>query len=211
MRAVNLIDVLDFYLWLTLAVGVIIRARNYRAIVGLVLTCSARWPKLLVLTKQFKLVFLRWPTLLPVGLALALALMNSFASHWLLIQASVTPGDLARNWLALGAVAFTGMAMVVLDCRALFRVGRFDRAMLEANLDRAEHWLQSWKAPAVHFITLGLVNPRKIVNEQVEEALVKASLVVNGQMWSWSRQIVMRLAFGLALWLTWGLVVRESN
>jgi hypothetical protein len=209
VRAVNLIDVLDYYLWLTLAVGVIIRARNYRAILGLVLTFSARWPNLLVLARRFKLVFLRWPTLLPVGLALALAMANTLASRWLLAEARVTPGDLAQHWLALLAVAATGAAMVVLDGRALFRVGRFDRAALEANLDRAEHWLQSWKAPAVRFVTLGLVNPRQIVNKQVEEALVKASLVVNGQMWAWSVQIVIRLAFGLAVWLTWALAVRD--
>jgi hypothetical protein len=211
LQELNLIDALTYYLWLALVVGMLIRARNYRAILGLIVTCSARWPKLLVLVRQFKTVFIRWPTLLPVGLALVLAMANALASHWLLAQASVTPADLGRHWLALMAVTLSGVAMVVLDCRAVFRVGRFDRAALEANLDRAEHWLQSWKAPALRFVTLGLINPRKIVSKQVEDALVKASLVVNGQVWSWARQIVMRLAFGLTLWSTWGLLLRGTT
>jgi hypothetical protein len=43
------------------------------------------------------------------------------------------------------------------------------------------------------------------------QALVKASLVVNGQMWRWSLQIAMRLAFGLTLWITWAVALRESS
>jgi hypothetical protein len=101
--------------------------------------------------------------------------------------------------------------MVFLDFKAIFGSGHFDREALEENLDKAEHWLQSWHAPALRFLTLGLINPRKIVNTQVLEALVKASLVVNGQMWRWSLQIGMPAAFGLALWMTWTFALRELN
>jgi hypothetical protein len=113
--------------------------------------------------------------------------------------------------LAFLAVAVSGGLMTFLDFKAIFLFGRFDRVALEEDLDKAEHWLHSWKAPALRFITFGLINPRKIVNDQVREALVKASLVVNGQMWRWSLQIAMRLAFGLALWVTWAWALRHSG
>jgi hypothetical protein len=57
-------------------------------------------------------------------------------------------------------------------------------------------------------VTAGLVNPRRIVGEQVREALVKASLDANGQLWQMSVQIAARFAFGLALWITWAAALR---
>ena len=211
LRTLNLIDVLSYYLILAFVVGTVMRIRSYRAILGVIVTFSNRWPKLLVLAKQYRTVFLRWPTLLPIAVTLALVLGNTLASHFVWSQAKVTFDDLWWRWLALLAVTISGGLMVFLDCKAIFSFGRFDRAALEEDLDKAEHWLQSWNAPALRFVTFGLINPRKIVNEQVQEALVKASLIVNGQMWRWSLQIGMRLAFGLALWITWALALRGST
>ena len=90
----------------------------------------------------------------------------------------------------------------------MFLFGRFDLAAVEAVLDRAEHWLRSWKAPAIRFLTAGLIHPRRIVGEEVRQALVDANLSVNGQLWAWSLQIGARFAFGLALWVTWAAAVR---
>jgi hypothetical protein len=207
LRTLNLIDVLNYYLILAFVVSTVIRIRNYRAILGVIFTFSNRWPKLMVLAKKHRIVFLRWPTLLPIGLTLALMLGNTLASYFVWSQAKVTFDDLWWHWLALLAVTISGGLMVFLDCKAIFSFGRFDRAALEEKLDKAEHWLQSWHAPVLRFVTLGLINPRKIVNEQVLEALVKANLIVNGQMWRWSLQIGMRVAFGLALWITWDLAL----
>ena len=208
LRTVNLIDVLNYYLILAFVVGTTMRIRNYRAILGVLVTFPNRWPKLLRLVKHYRTIFLRWPTLLPIGLTLALMLGNTLASHLVWSQAKVTGNDLWWHWLASPAVLISGGVMVFLDCRAVFSFGRFDRVALEGDLDKAEHWLQSWKAPALRWVTLGLINPRKIVNEQIREALVKASLIVNGQMWRWSLQIGMRLTFGLALWFSWALALR---
>ena len=207
----NLIDFFTCYLILALVVGTGLRIRNYRAILGVIFTFSERWPKLLVLAKQHRVVFLRWPTLLPIGLTLALMLGNALASHFVWSEAKVALDDLWTRGVAFLAIVISGGLMIFLDFKAIFGSGRFDRLALEINLDKAEHWLHSWHAPALRFITLGLINPRKIVNEQVLESLVKASLVVNGQMWRWSLQIVMRAAFGLALWTTWFLALRERN
>jgi hypothetical protein len=165
---------------------------------------------LLVLAKQHRNVFLRWPTLLPIGLTLALMLGNGLASLFVWSEATVTVDDLWSRWPAILAMTISGGAMLYLDGKTILRAGRFDRAALEQNLDQAEHWLQSWHAPVVRFLTLGLINPRKIVNQQVLDALVNASLVVNGQMWRWSLQIVMRAAFGLAIWLTWAVSLRDG-
>jgi len=211
LSTLNLIDVLTYYLILSLVVGTILRIRNYRALLGLIFTFAHRWPKLLQLVNQYRAIFLRWPTLLPIGFTLALMLANTLASRFVWSEAKVSCEDLGERWLALLAVVISGGLMLFLDFKAIFMFGRFDRAALEENLDRAEHWLQSWKAPALRFMTIGLINPRKIVNKQVQEALVKASLVVNGQMWRWSLQIGMRLAFGLALWITWAFAMGGSN
>jgi hypothetical protein len=124
------------------------------------------------------------------------------------VDARVTPADLWAHSLSLAAVAITGGLMGFLDFRSVFLFGRFDRAAVEAELDRAEHWLGTWKAPAIRFMTAGLINPRRIVGEQVRQALVKASLDVNGQLWLMSVQIAARFAFGLTLWVTWAVALR---
>jgi hypothetical protein len=208
LGAINLIDVFSYYLVLAFAIGTIIRIRNYRAVLGVIFTFSDRWPKLLVVAKRHRTVFLRWPTLLPIGLTLALMTGNAVASHFLWSHAKVSFNDLGSHGIAVATIAIAGAVMLFLDGNAVFGFGRFDRVALELDLDRAEHWLQSWHAPAMRFLTLGIVNPRKIVNEQVLEALTNASLVVTGQMWRWSLQIGMRAAVGLALWMTWALALR---
>jgi len=204
----NLLDAFNYYLILTFVVGTILRARNYRAMLGMVYRSAARWPKLRALAATHRAIFLRWPTVLPVLLTLLLTLGNAWASHFLWSDARVTPGDLWTHPAALAAAAVIGSLMGLLDFKAVFRFGRFDRAAVEAVLDRAEHWLGSWKAPAVRVLTLGLIHPRRIVGEQVRLALVDASLAVNGQLWAVSLQIVARFAFGLTLWVTWAVALR---
>jgi hypothetical protein len=204
----NLIDAFNYYLVLAFAVGTVLRARNYAAILGLIYRSSARWPKLLALAKTHRAIFLRWPSVLPLLLTLLLALVNAWASHFVWSHARVTVSDLGSHALGLSALAISGGAMGFLDFRALFLFGRFDRPALEAVMDRAEHWLRSWKATAVRFLTAGLIHPRRIVGEDVRQALVEASLGVNGQMWAWSLQIVARFSFGCSLWLTWAVAGR---
>src|SRR5581483_7499665 len=163
LTAINLIDALNYYLILTFLVGTILRVRNYRAILGMVYRFSDRWPKLRALVNTHRAIFLRWPTVLPVLLALALAAVNAWFSHFVWVDARVTPGDLLAHSLGLTAVVITGGLMGFLDFRSVFLFGRFDRAAVEAELDRAEHWLGTWKSPAIRLMTAGLINPRRIV------------------------------------------------
>lgn len=209
MTSPNLIDAFNYYLVLAFVVGTILRARNYGKILGLIYRSSARWPKLLALAKTHRSIFLRWPTVLPPLLTLLLAITNALASHFVWSHARVTVSDLWSQPLGLAALGITGVVMGFLDFRALFLFGRFDRAALESVMDRAEYWLRSWKATAVRFLTAGLIHPRRIVGEDVRQALVEASLGVNGQMWAWSLQIVARFSFGCSLWLTWAVAGRS--
>ena len=205
MRSINLIDAFNYYLVLVFIVGTALRARNYRAMIGLVYHSGERWPKLRVLAKTHRVIFLRWPTTLPVAATLALTLGNACASHFVWSHARVAPDDLWSRPVGLMTAVVFGGLMGFLDFRSVFVFGRFDRAQVEILLDRAEHWLGSWKAPAVRVMTFGLIHPRRIVGEQVRQALVQASLVVNGQLWALSLQILIRIAFGASLWATWAI------
>ena len=176
--------------------------------VGLVYNSADRWPKLRALVATHRAIFLRWPTVLPLAVTLLLTLANAYASHFVWPHARVTPGDLLAHPAALAAAAVAGGLMGLLDFKAVFVFARLDRAKVEAVLDRAEHWLGSWKAPAVRVLTFGLVHPRRIVGEQVRVALVEASLAANGELWAMSLQILARFAFGLALWVTWAVALR---
>ena len=44
MDSPNLIDAFNYYLVLAFAVSTVLRARNYRAILGVIYRSSARWP-----------------------------------------------------------------------------------------------------------------------------------------------------------------------
>jgi hypothetical protein len=206
---IDLIDAFSVYLVLAFVTGTVLRARNYRALVGMVYRSADRWPKLRALVKTHRGIFLRWPTVLPLVLTLLLTAANAVASRLVWAHSRVTPADLLAHPAALLAVAATGGVMGLLDFRAVFVFVRVDRAAVEAVLDRAEHWLGSWKAPAIRVLTLGLVHPRRIVGEQVHAALVDAGQAVNGQLWWMSLQVVARAAFGLVLWVTWAVAIRS--
>jgi hypothetical protein len=201
----NLINAFSYYLVLIFVIGAILRVRNVRAILGMVYRSGDRWPKLRTLASTHWAIFIRWPTVLPLVLTLLLTLTNALAGYFVWPQARVTPGDLWAHPIGLAALIVLGSLMGFLDFKTMFLFGRFDRTVVEAILDRAEHWLGSWKAPVVRFMTFGLIHPRRIVGEQVRQALEDASIAANGQLWAISLQIGLRFAFGLTLWLTWAV------
>jgi hypothetical protein len=206
----NLLDVFNYYLILAFLVNTGVRIRSYRAILGFIYGFRDRWPKLWELAKKHRSVFLGWPTLLVIGMAFTLMLSNSLAIRFMWVQAKVSVDELWGRWLAFVVVMLLGALMLFLDCQAIFGAGNFDRAALEVDLDKAESWLKSWMAPAVRMVTLGFINPRKIVGVEVEKALVAANWIVMGGMRRTSLRVGMQLAFGLALWLTWALALRPA-
>src|SRR5262249_49397814 len=93
--------------------------------------------------------------------------------------------------------------MLGVDVYATFRVGEVDRRLLEEYFDQAEYWLRSWVTPVVRIFTLGYINPRHMVTVEVRRALLQASQLLNSTLWWVSVQVALRIAFGLALWLTY--------
>src|SRR3954470_3946891 len=78
----NLIDAFSYYLVLAFVTGTVLRARNYRAMVGLVYNSADRWPKLRALVATHGAIFLRWPTVLPLAVTLVLTLANAYAARF---------------------------------------------------------------------------------------------------------------------------------
>src|SRR5262249_16402118 len=70
---------------------------------------------------------------------------------------------------------------------------------------QAEYWLRGWKAPVVHFVTLGYINPRQMVIKEVRVALEDVSRLLNTTLWWVTVQTTLRIACGLALWGSYAL------
>jgi hypothetical protein len=207
LKALNLIAVLDYYLVITFVVSTVMRYRQYRVMAGLVISASARWPKLLQVLTSHRRMFFTWPTLLPSALTFLLMFMHLLAYNLVWPTARLSPIDLWEHWLVLAALLVLGIAMLVLDYDACFNIWEIERQQIEPYLDQAEYWLSSWASPAVRILTLGYVNPKQRVHDEVFKALTSASVDVNKMMWRWALQIGVRLAFGLTLWFTWYLAV----
>jgi hypothetical protein len=205
----NLIRVFGLYLWLTFALGLLLRYRYYRAIVGLVVKMPSRWPKLLELIKSHRTAFLTWPTLVPLGITLLLTVLHMMVYSLLYPDAQVTPRDLAGSWVALAATCSVGAVMLFYDLRGALWIGTFDQAEVAKNLDQAEYWLKTWVASALRILTFGLINPRKMVQEEVRKAVLYFNMEFKKMMWAWSLQIVLRLCFGLSIWTTWALLTHN--
>lgn len=205
LRSLDLIHLFNFYLALVFLVSTFLRVRQYEAVVRLVRALPERWPRLFALVKQHHGVFLTRGTVLPLLLTLGLCLVNLLACRMVWPHASLTVGRLVDLWPAVPFVAVTGLAMLAVDAYATFVVGEVDRAEMEKYFDQAEFWLKSWTAPVVKWLTFGRINPRQMVNTEVQKALVEVSALLNSTMWWVSAQTGLRIAFGLAIWLTFAL------
>ena len=68
------------------------------------------------------------------------------------------------------------------------------------QLDQAEYWLKSWTAPVVRFLSLGTINPRRLVAKEVAAALEAVAGLMNASLYAVALQAGLRLAFGVSLW-----------
>jgi hypothetical protein len=203
----NLIRVFDFYLALAFLLSTVLRLRQYHAILALVRAVPGRWPRLFQLVKQHRAIFMTWATLMPAVLALVLMVIQWMASRLVWEQADLPLAVLREMLPAAAVIGALGAAMVAMDGYACWNVGELDRARLEKDFDQAEYWLRTWKAPVVRWLTFGYVNPRKMVTVEVQTALIDASKALNSTLWWVSAQAALRIAFGLAVWLTYALTV----
>jgi hypothetical protein len=206
----NLIRFFDFYLALAFLLSTAVRVRQYQTVLALVRAVPGRWPRLFQLITQHRGIFLTWATFGPALAALVLLLIQFAASNWLWPQAGKPPHGLTverlvEHWLALPFVALCAAAMLAVDIYGIITVNEVPRNEMEKYFDQAEYWLRPWTAPVVRVFTLGYVNPRKMVAAEVETALLSASQLLNSTLWWVALQSGLRIAYGLALWLTFAL------
>jgi hypothetical protein len=199
----DLIRFFEFYLGAIFLVSTALRVQQYLAVAALLRAMPGRWPRLLQLIRQHHSVFRSWETFLPAGLALGLLLVHTLATHLVWPHARLTVADLFRAWPAVPIVGVLGVAMTAFDVYTVMRVSKIDRAMIEKYLDQAEYWLRSWTAPLVRVVTFGYVNPHRIVSQEVQKALVELNRMLNSTLWWIATQAALRIAYGLAVWLTW--------
>ncbi len=202
----DLIRFLDFYLMFMFLAGTVRRISQYLSIGRLVVAGPGRWPRLLDLVRQHRMVFLTWSTVLPALLALLLSVVQLIASREIWPQARLNAGELALHVWALALVVPLGLGMLAVDVYGIAVVGAVDRALMERYFDQAEYWLRSRTATVVRVFTLGYVNPRRMVAIEVQKALVEASRLLNTTLWWVTMQVGLRIAFGLSLWMTWAVV-----
>jgi hypothetical protein len=193
----------ELYLMFFFFLNLYLRIRQYRTVVGLVLSVQGRWPRLFKLVQGHGNLFLTWGTVLPGLLTLGLLLLHTLAYRVIWPQADLPLGKFLEVWPLLPVAAVSGVAMVGVDLWLCRMVAEIDRKMLEGYFDQAEYWLRSWTAPVVHVLSLGYINPRRIVSQEVRKALESVSLLLNSSLWLVSLQTGLRIAFGLSLWLAW--------
>ena len=202
LQQLDLIRFFDFYLAVIFLLSSFRRVGQYRAVAGLALAAPSRWPKLFQLIKEHRTILLTWQFALPSVLAFVLMILQLLASHFW-HQAPLTVKTVVDDPWAWPLLAISGLAMLAVDSYCTFVAGEIDRPGTEKYFDEAEYWLRSWKAPVVRFFTLGRINPRKMVAAEVQKALLEASALINSSMWWVTAQVGLRIAFGLALWLTY--------
>jgi len=208
--SLNLIHFLDFYFAFMFFAGTWRRFGQYQSVGKLIVAGPGRWPHLLKLVSEYRMVFWTWSMLLPALLTLALWIIQTLASRFVFPEAGtledgLTNARLLELWPALFVVVPLGLAMFGFDMYSLYVVGQFDRSELEKYFDQAEYWLRSRTAHVVRVVTFGWINPRKMVAEEVEKALVAVGDMLNFTLWWISVQMGLRVAFGLSLWLTWAV------
>jgi hypothetical protein len=200
---INLIRFFDFYLSLMFVIGLYRRVGQYRQVLGFVVTGPGRWPRLLELIKQHRMIFLTWTTLMPAFLTLLLAVIQISASRQFWPEAEVIVGQLGYHWIALIALVPLGLAMLAVDVYCAVVVGQFDHDEMSKYFDQAEYWLRSGTAHVVRIFSFGYINPRQTVDVEVRKALVQVSELLKVNLWWLATQTGLRALFGVALWGTW--------
>ena len=199
----NLLHVLTFYLLIMFVAGIWRRVRQYGEFGRLALSMPQRWPRLLKLIKEHRTIFMTFKTVAPSVLMLTLSLIQFLLSNRLLPHADVTLVKLFSNNFLWPITSLLGAGLLTYDIYFLIVVDEIDRPMLEKNFDQAEFWLTSKAASVVKFFTLGRINPRGMVAQEVREALVYASGTVNQSLWLISLSTGLRIGFGVSLWIVW--------
>jgi hypothetical protein len=205
LLSLNLIHLFTFYLAVMFLLGTWRRMRQYHDVAQIVVAAPGRWPKLVDQLKKHWLIFATWNTLRPAALAIGLLLIQAICSRLIWPQAAITLRELLVEWWMLPIVLAFAAGMVALDVYFLFKVAQIDRKETEKYMDEAEHWLTSWKTPIISTVTFGFINPKKIVDSEVQKVMQQGKGLLNWALWWVSAQAGLRILSGLTLWLSWAL------
>ena len=209
MLALRPIRLFSFYLAFVFCINAVVGLRHYRAAFGVAVKFGRRWPNLLRLIMEHRAVLLGWETLRPLLVMAALIAANAAACHLVWPSAGdFAVRDLLLLWYLVPVVVVAALAMLAFDVGGLFVAGAINEKETEQYFDRAEWWLQGWRAPAVRLFSLGFVNPRSLVSKEVRLALQGATGWLAQAFWWMATQAALRIGFGLSLWLGWALWLR---
>jgi hypothetical protein len=204
-EAANLIRVFDFYLAAMFVLGFARRYTLYWDTLRILVAVRGRWPRLLDRLKLHHGVLVTREVIRPLLLALALTVVQLVCSRVIWPQAQLAVGEVLDSGWRLAILLAAMVPMVAVDVYFLIRVGRINRASTEQYLDLAERWLSGWRSPVVRAVTLGYVNPQRMVDEEVRKGLGQLGRTVSWAAWWAAVQVGCRVACGLTIWLLWAL------
>jgi hypothetical protein len=200
----NLIRVFDFYVTLMFVISLARRWYVYLSAIRLLIAVRGRWPKLIGVLAEHKSLLLNRAFFRPAILALLLTVTQLILSRVIFPKAVLTVEQLQRQWWWIIVILVPLVPMLCVDIYFVVRVGKFDHGETVKYFDQAESWL-GWKGPLVRVLTFGVVNPKKMVNDEVKKSLTEYRSTLQASLWWVSVQIGLRLVFGLTLWAVWAL------
>lgn len=200
----NLIRIFDFYVTLMFLISFLRRWKVYWDAVRILVAVRGRWPKLINRLAEHKSLMLNASFFRPAVLAAVVTAVQLVCSRMIFPQATLTTEHLHKEWWLIPILCVPMIPMLAVDLYFVIRVGRFDHGETVKYLDQAETWL-GWRGPLVRVLTLGIVNPRKMVDEEVKKSLAEMQTTVASSLWWVIAQTSLRLAFGLTLWTMWAV------
>ncbi len=201
---INLIRVFDFYVTLMFVISLVRRWDVYVNAIRLLITVRGRWPKLISRLAEHRSLILNRTFFRPAILALGLTLIQLVVSRVIFPGAELTGPQLRQEWWWVPIIILPLVPMLLVDIYFVVRVGKFDHDETVKYFDQAETWL-GWKGPLVRVLTLGMMNPQKMVDDEVKKSLTDYQTTLRASLWWVSVQIGLRLTFGLTLWTVWAL------
>jgi hypothetical protein len=200
----NLIRVFDFYVTLMFVISLVRRWDVYLNAMRLLISVRGRWPKLISRLSEHRSLILNREFFRPALLAFGLTLIQLVASRVIFPQATLTGEQLQTEWWWVLLIIVPLAPMVLVDIYFIVSVGKFDHDETVKYFDQAETWL-GWKGPLVRALTLGIVNPQQMVDDEVKKSLTEYQSTLQASLWWVSVQIGTRLLFGLTLWAVWAV------
>ena len=192
----NLIRLFDFYLALMFLISFLRRWDIYLDALRVLVLVRGRWPRLIQRLGEHKSILLNRSFFRPVILAFLLTVLQLIASRMLWPQAVLTGRELLEEWWLLPVILAPLVPMLAVDLYFIVRVGKFDRDETVRYFDLAESWLR-WKGRLVSVATLGIVNPKQLVDAELKKSLSEYRATLASSLWWATAQIALRLTFGL--------------